>query len=184
MLRAVFGQRLGYKIYKWNGWKVNLSINMVAVGVAVGIILGLLLDIHRAEGVQDVHIVNVAEASSTPQEVRLVVVVDWTRERIIEEIYKVFPENGNLAVRVADCESGLQADIQSNHVLNYGREESFGIFQIHAKDHQETAERLGLYNYKTDPGENIALARHIYDDAKARKGDGWIPWTCYTKKMI
>ena len=184
MLRAVFGQRLGYKIYKWKGWKVNLTINMVAVGVALGIILGLLIEVHRAEGVQDVHIVNVAEASSTPQEVRIVVEVDWTRERIEQEIRNVFPEDPDTAVRIAKCESGLVADIQSRHQLSYGREESFGIFQIHAKDHQVTAEQLGLDNYKTDPGENIALARHLYDDSKIIKGDGWLPWTCYTKKMI
>lgn len=184
ILRKVFGQRVGYKIYKWRGWKVNLSINTIAFAVAVGIIAGILIDVKRAEGV---HIVEVAEAS--PKEVRIEVisnevqieeVVDWTRERIIEEIYKVFPENGELAVRVAQCESGLRADIQSHHQLSYGRERSFSIFQVHEPDWADDAERLGLHDWRTDPGENIALARFIYESA----GKRWTPWSCYTKRMI
>ena len=159
---------------------MNLSINMVAIAVVVGIVAGILIDVKRAEGVQDVHFVQVAEAAtSTPPEVRIEVVTDWTRERIEREIRDTFPEDPETAVKIAQCESGLRADIQSHHILSYGRERSWGVFQIHEPDHQKTAERLGLYNYKTDPRENIALARHIYDAA-----GGWTPWSCYTKRMI
>jgi hypothetical protein len=174
----VFGPKKGQKIYRWRGWRVNLKRETIMSAVLVGIITGILIDVNRAEGV---HMVEVAEAAtSTPQEVRIEVVVEWSRERIIEEIHNTFPEDPDTAVKIAYCESGLRADIQSHHILSYGRERSFGIFQAHEPDWAATADRLGLYDWRTDPKDNIALARYIYDSA----GKRWTPWSCYTKKMI
>jgi len=103
--------------------------------------------------------------------------IDWTEERIIKELRDTFPETPNTAVAIARCESSLKM-VQSYQTLDYGREQSYGIMQIHAKDHESNAIALGLSEYKTDVGENIKMARHIYDDA-----GGWSPWTCYTKGM-
>jgi Transglycosylase SLT domain len=145
--------------------------------VLIGIILGILIDI----ALQRSTIIYVAEAKETvaPIPVMIEVKIDWTRERIEEEIRTVFHENPNTAVAVAKCESGLDADVQSGHTLSYGREQSFGIFQIHARDHQSTAVRLGLESYRTDPGDNIAMARHIYDNRLAHGGYAFQDWSCY-----
>ena len=91
-----------------------------------------------------------------------------------------FPEAPNTALAIVACESGFEINIQSQHTLSYGREQSFGLFQIHAKVHHETAVRLGLYNYKTDPEQNAKMARHIYESA----GNSFQPWTCYSKNLI
>jgi hypothetical protein len=133
------------------------------------------------------HIVNLAEASSTAEvvqpveiEVQLEVVYNWDKEKIIEEIKKAFPEDPQTAVKIAKCESGLIVDIQSNHVLSYGREESFGLFQIHAKAWDEKAKQLGYEDYKTSPRDNIDMARYIYEQS----GKKWSAWSCFTKGMI
>ena len=105
--------------------------------------------------------------------------IDWTKERIEEEIRRVFPEMPDIAVAVARCESGLVADVQARATLSYGREQSFGIFQIHARDHHKTAVRLELGDYKTDPADNIAMARHIYDNRIAHGGYPFQDWSCY-----
>lgn len=123
------------------------------------------------------------EAATTTPVGRVVMieeVINWTDERIETEIRKTFPETPNTAVAIAKCEndwnkdSGYVIDQQSNNILSYGREESFGIFQIHARDHNETAVRLGLTKYKSEVRDNLAMARYIYVDAK-----GFTPWTCY-----
>lgn len=115
-----------------------------------------------------------------PQVVLIEVEIDWTRERIIREIEETFPEDPDTALAIAKCESGLVADIQSRHILHYGQERSFGIFQIHSPDWHHKAMQLGYEEYRTDPGDNIAMARYIYEQA----GKRWTPWSCYTKRMI
>lgn len=116
-------------------------------------------------------------ATSTP--VLVEVKIEWDRARIEEEIRKVFPEAPNTAVAIAYCESGLVKDIQSHHVRNGTREPSYGVFQIHAPSWHKRAVALGLEDYKTDPGDNIQMARYIYDAA----GQSFNDWTCYTKGM-
>lgn len=119
-------------------------------------------------------------ATTTPQEVQIEVIIDWNRERIEKEIRTVFHEQPDLAVAIAKCESGLVADIQSGHTLSYGQERSFGVMQVHEPDWADDAKRLGLEDWRTDPAENLKLARYIYD----RAGERFTPWSCYTKKMI
>jgi len=141
--------------------------------------LGIFIDIYNTLN----KIVYEAEAHTDPvatsTPVLIEVTIDWTRERIEEEIRSVFPENPNTAVAIAKCESGLKADIQAKANLSYGREQSYGIFQIHARDHHTTAERLGFGDYKTDPADNIAMARRIYDNRIAHGGSPFQDWSCY-----
>ena len=159
----------------------------MAMAFAVAIPLAIFLSAYTKEAAakkltEVVATSTVAVATTTPQEVKLVVVptkIEWTRERIIEEIRATFPEAPNTAVAIADCESSFKM-VQSHHIQPYGREESFGIFQIHARAHHGNAVRLGYGDYQTDPGDNIKMARHIYDSA----GKRFTPWTCYTKGMI
>jgi len=120
-----------------------------------------------------------AEAKEEEVEVILEVKIDWTKERIEQEIRKTFPEEPNTAVAVAWAESELYSDAHNpeahknrkDEVLCYG---SFGIMQI------------GCVHYMKDPEElkdikfNLEKARAIYDDSKARTGNGWLPWGAYT----
>lgn len=62
--------------------------------------------------------------------------------------------------------------VQSNHIQPYGREESYGIFQIHARAWEATAQQLGYGDYKTNVESNILMARYIYEVS------GWGAWTC------
>ena len=126
-----------------------------------------------------------AQASSVVEEkeVKIKTQITWTDERIEQEIREVFSENPNTMIAIAKCENawseerGYVADQQSQHVLSYGQEQSFGIFQVHAIDWHETAIELGLENYKTDPGENILMAKYIYDV------QGITAWTCFNKNL-
>jgi len=95
-------------------------------------------------------------------------------------VRRTFPERPHTAIAIAACESGFETDIQSKHIQPYGREESFGLFQIHARVWHQTALDIGLPDYKTDPEQNAAMARHIYEAA----GNSFQPWTCYSKNMI
>ena len=61
--------------------------------------------------------------------------------------------------------------VQSRHMQPYGREESFGIFQIHARAWDGVAKELGL-DYINNVRDNIKMARYIYDQV------GWGAWTC------
>lgn len=148
----------------------------MAGAVLVGILMGLFIQISLDNA-------TVVEAKNEvvveqPQEVRIEVV--WSKDEIEKEIRRVFHEEPNTAVAVAKCESGLIADIQSQHKQSYGQERSFGLFQAHEPDWGHVAKELELTKWKTDVVENIQLARHIYDVS----GKSFRPWSCFTKKMI
>ena len=152
-----------------------LRPHLIGTGIVLGIVLGIGINAYNLTHPQtfETHFVYFAEAEE-PEVVQIAVEVDWTKERIEKEIRDTFPESPNTAMAIAKCESGLDPDIQSQHTLSYGQERSFGIFQIHEPDWKHAAIKLDLPNWRTDPGENIKLARYIYDTA----GKSWKPWTC------
>ena len=139
--------------------------------IMAAIVGGILIDIKIAEAykVEVQEIIVVAEK----KEVRIEVVYN-SKESIERHIRDVFPEAPNIAVAIAKCESGLVPNIQSHHILSYGREQSFGVFQIHAKDWDGKAKALGFGNYRTEVEDNVAMARYLYD-ARGNFKD----WTCY-----
>lgn len=149
------------------------------VSILGGILFGIVFDVVNKPHVFEVHTVEAAE-EVVPQEVMIEVQYNWTPERIEQEIREVFPEDSETAIKIAKCESGLRAKVQSQHVVNGQQEQSFGVMQIHSPSWHKIAMRLGFDEYKTNPKDNIAMARHIYDNA----GKKWTDWSCYTKKMI
>lgn len=146
------------------------------IGAGIGIVVGLVIDAYFTPIVETAH----AEPVEETQYEIVLLEVETTEEYIIKRIKQTFPEDSETAVKVARCESGLRVEIQSQHQLSYGQERSFGLFQIHAPDHEATAKRLGYGDYKTDLDQNLLMARYIYESA----GKRWTPWSCYTKKMI
>lgn len=98
-----------------------------------------------------------APEGQTPRQEEVVLIeakIDWTQERIIEEIETVFPD-APIMVEVARCESGLRPVIE-------GPTDDHGVFQIHMPSHGESVRALGL-DVKNDPRDNIRFARMLYD---------------------
>lgn len=157
----------------------NITTEVIAGAVLIGLVAPLLWDAYARY--TEAQIIPVVYAVEKPvaKEILIEVHINWTEDRIIEEIRAMFPEAPNTAVAIARCESGLRPVIQSHHILDYGREESYGVFQIHARDWHQTALRLGYTNYQTDPGENIKMARYLYDGRDGNFND----WTCYKTGM-
>jgi len=138
--------------------------------VVVAIPVAILFDVSLQNA-------NTAEAMNVqpveaPKEVQIEIV--YSKESIEQLIRETFPEEPNTAVAIAKCESGLDADIQSHHILSYGREESFGVFQIHAKDWDTKANKLGFEDYRTDVKDNVLMARYLYE-ARGNFKD----WSCF-----
>jgi len=156
---------------------MNSRVYASCLLVAIVLAISLEVQAQKAEAM-NVTAGSTPEVIEEPKEVKIDLV--WTKEDIVREIRETFPEAPDLAVAIAKCESGLIEDIQSQHTLSYGQERSYGVMQIHSPDWDDDAQRLGLINYKTDAGDNIKLARYIYEQA----GKRFTPWSCYTKKMI
>lgn len=114
-----------------------------------------------------------------PREVRIEVVYDWNKDRIKQEIRDMFPEDPETAVAIGICESQLKM-VRAQAILDYGREESYGVMQVHARVHHQTALDYGLTEYKTDIKQNIQMARIVSDGAVSNGLHMYQPWTCYT----
>lgn len=85
-------------------------------------------------------------------------------------IQQNFPEQAYhaKAVRVADCESGLNPRAVSAGGGNHG------LFQINSV-HKPTVQAMGYsWNQIYDPYVNAKVARKIFNDA----GKSWRPWGC------
>lgn len=115
-----------------------------------------------------------------PKEVKIEVVIDWTEERIKQQVweaaakYNTFPEK---MWEVMKCENwDLVPDLQSHHTytftderrgIYYGdRERSFGLAQIHLPDHDVT------YEQAIDPAFAIDFMAKNFAEGNAQ----W--WTC------
>ena len=104
-------------------------------------------------------------------------------KRLIRE---TFPEEPNVAVRVAELENGFRMT-QSNlrytkdrpeyGVKQGDRELSFCMFQIHEPAHKNTIAKHGLHDYKTNVESCVKIARIVYEQA----GNSFSPWTVYRK---
>lgn len=102
------------------------------------------------------------------REIKIEVEIDWTTERIEQEIRATFPENPDLAVAIAKSESGESLNAHAfNPEQHIGCSGSYGVMQI-ACVHEATPEYLFDVQY------NLQQARKIYDE------QGWEPWGGYT----
>jgi hypothetical protein len=97
-----------------------------------------------------------------PEVVLIEAVVEWTEERIMEEIRNTFPEEPEKMIQVAWCESRLKPDAK-------GPTQDYGIFQLHDPSHDLSG--IDVFN----PKDNIAFARKLYDQS------GKQPWKASEK---
>lgn len=98
---------------------------------------------------------------------------DWTREEIVAEIRAAFPEDSEMALAIARCESNLKPT--AHNTSNQNGSEDASIFQINSIHHPRMAE-LGLDPW--DVEDNVKFARVLYEES------GWQPWVCYTNGMV
>jgi hypothetical protein len=105
-------------------------------------------------------------------EVQVVVRINWTTDRVKEEIRKVFPD-APIMLEVARCESGFKPNAY-NPTNGSGDK---GIMQISTKYHGHRTNALGLDMY--DVQDNLKYARMLYDES------GLQPWKwskpCWSK---
>lgn len=106
-------------------------------------------------------------ATTTAQVVQIEVMINWTPERIKEEIRNTFPEDPETAVAIAMAESKLKPHAY-NPEVHQNCNGSIGIMQIACVHHRVDPERL------KDVAFNIKKAREIY------LAQGWGPWGAYT----
>lgn len=84
---------------------------------------------------------------------------------IEEKIEQAFPENPELMLAIANCESGLNQEAVS-HTSDYG------VMQVNEATWDKTAKEMGL-DYKNSEDDNIKLARHIFEV------QGLSAWVCH-----
>lgn len=89
------------------------------------------------------------------------VIQEWTEERIVEEIRRIFPEQPETMIRIARCESGLDYDVIS-------KTNDRGLMQINMQAHGKELERLGVDPLTVEG--NLSFARKLYDER------GTQPW--------
>jgi len=110
------------------------------------------------------------------------------KNEIVDAIKAAFPENPELAVKMALCESSLIADkLGDGHLaFEYDGEllgRSRGLFQVRTGGREKNgkvwnrakANGMTVVEFEekmTNPIENIKYARSIYD----RAGQKWTPW--------
>lgn len=132
------------------------------VGVTLGVIGGILLSYAFLAKGETLVYENVEE----PEKVLIEIRVNWTEERIKEEIHSVSQEYGvseEVMTKVIQCESQFKKDALGDH----GK--SRGLVQIHSDYHDVSDEEA------YDPAYAIRfLAQHL------KEGNGNL-WTCFRK---
>lgn len=121
--------------------------------IVLGILGGIKLNSWYIEASQPIVIVQeqTIELIEVPEE------IEWTEERIKEEIRTTFPEMPETFVRIADCES----DFLPTAYNPTNNSHDGGIFQISKKYHGKELEALGLDPY--DIEDNLKYARLLYE---------------------
>jgi len=116
----------------------------------------------------------VAHAEEEPKTILLQVKVNWTPERIDQEIETRAAEYGVSAPvmkKVIECESTGSTTIQSYHRRPDGsREQSYGLAQIFLPAHPEVTKEQAI-----DPAFAIRFMAEEFS-----KGNAW-KWTCWKR---
>ena len=99
----------------------------------------------------------------------------WVKSDVIEMLaYKAIKNDisPRYLIALANCESGASTTIQSRHMQPYGREQSFGLFQIHTRAHKDITPEMAK-----DPIFNTEWT--IKEIKKGKAPQHWV--TCHKK---
>lgn len=110
---------------------------------------------------------SMAIAEPHKEEVRVYNVEDLIRQ--------TFPENPDVMVRIADCESNMMQFSQTGTVL-VSKTSDVGMFQIN-QVHWDNAKRLNIDIYTLEG--NLQYARYLYD--RNGTGDWYMSKSCWNK---
>ena len=150
--------------------------------VAIGIMLGILLDLQRQNNIL-IYEARAEEVEEIEKVVQIEVKIDWSKkERIVEEIQKASKKYGvsyEKMYNTVKCESDFNYKIQSQHILSYGQEQSWGVAQWHLPAKNRNADGVVITKEMAlDPAQALdAMAYHFsIGNAKA--------WTCFRKLYL
>lgn len=92
------------------------------------------------------------------------------KEAIKQYITEVFGNEAGIAIKIAQCESGLRVDAVGDLHLDNGTNPSFGIFQIR------------YFNGARGSKEQLLTATYNIEQARRMQlRQGWGIWSCYKK---
>lgn len=139
---------------------------VIGFAITVGIISGIIIDIMKTNSI----IVYEAQAEER-KEVLIETVINWTPERIEQEIQtqaKKYGADPKIMANVIQCESQGSTTIQSLSRNKKGeRENSWGLVQIHLTSHKDISKEQAL-----DPMFSIEfMAKNIVKNPYM--------WSCY-----
>lgn len=182
ILRIIFGPQraadMRLRARHRRVWTGAITVDTVCLAACAGIFLGaaihgLITDYDGSE-----MIINHAEAAApVARTVRIEVAIDWTRERVLQEVKTAASKYGvsyEKMYKTIACESNFNPEIQSHHTMDYGREESYGVAQFHIPSRNRTADGTVIT-------KEMALNPAIALDAMAYHfsiGNQRL-WTCY-----
>lgn len=144
------------------------TIGLILIGLIVG---GISIHAWYTAGIAPVVFASGQEAPQL-KTILIGVHIDWTEERIKLHIRESFPEQPELALAIAKCESNLNKD--AVNTKNKDGSVDRGLWQINST-HSKTLQTMGIDPF--DVIESTKFARKLYDKR------GWIDWVCYTKKL-
>jgi hypothetical protein len=153
--------------YRWEA--------LIGYSILVGLVLGIFIHVYS----QPVVYIREAEAKEDEVEVILEVKIDWTKERIEQEIRTAANKYGvsyEKMYNTIKCESGFDIDIQSQNQLSYGREQSYGLSQWHIPAKNKTADGTVITKEMAlDPIVALDAMAYHFSVGNARA------WTCFRK---
>ena len=88
---------------------------------------------------------------------------------VVKMIEETFPEEKEIAVAIAKCESSLNPETIGDKHMAFP---SVGLFQINQTWHKYSTETL------KNPKENIRIAKEIHD-----RWGNWNAWSCYKQGL-
>jgi len=150
----------------------------VAVGIAVGIVVGIIIDAYFTPIVEVAHAEEVVQiVQLEPVEVLVEINYNWDIVRTKEEIRKAADKYGVSYEKMdatVKCESKYDLDVQSHHILSYGRELSFGLAQFHLPSKNRDAQGVVITKEMAlDPLQALDAMAYHFSIGNARL------WTCY-----
>ena len=139
-------------------------------------------EVQKIVYIKTAHAEEVKELEEKKREVLIEVKIEWTKERIEQEIRTAANKYGvsyEKMYNTVKCESNFNPKIQSQHILSYGQEQSWGVAQFHIPAKNRNAEgKVITKEMALDPIQALDAMAYHFSKGNARA------WTCYRKLYI